>query len=164
MYMSAAGLNGATDDRKINILLKLIGEDAIEVKQTFEYEKKEDETNFDVILVQQHNGEPFECFLLKLKMRPATCEFGSLRDSSIRDRIVSGIFDKKTQKALLRTNDISLSEAIDFCVIQELSEEQARVLQDSLKVEQIRSTTKTKSMAVNSSNDCHTTHEYLGFF
>ncbi|XP_074040871.1 uncharacterized protein [Leptinotarsa decemlineata] len=131
IYLSAAGLDGATDKRKINILLNLIGEDAIEVKQTFEYENKEDETNFDVILVQQHNGEPFESLLLKLKMRVATCEFGSLRDSLIRDRIVSGIFDKKTQKALLKTNDISLSEAIDFCVTQELSEEQARVLQDS---------------------------------
>ncbi|XP_074037027.1 uncharacterized protein [Leptinotarsa decemlineata] len=56
IYMSAAGLDGATDKRMINILLNLIGEDAIEVKQTLEYEKKEGETNFDVILVQQHNG------------------------------------------------------------------------------------------------------------
>ena len=42
------------------------------------------------------------------------CEFGTLFDSLIRDRIVCGISSSHLQERLLRQTDISLTKAIDI--------------------------------------------------
>ena len=49
----------------------------------------------------QQPGECFDDFLADLRKLVRTCEFGELRDSLIRDRIVIGIRDEPTRRRLL---------------------------------------------------------------
>jgi len=43
-----------------------------------------------------------------------TCEFSTLKNSLIKDRIVLGIIDTKTREGLLRISDLTLEKAIDM--------------------------------------------------
>ena len=50
-----------------------------------------------------------------IKTKAQTCEFKDLKDSLIRNRIVSGIQCDKTRSRLLREPDLTLQKAIDIC-------------------------------------------------
>ena len=62
----------------------------------------------------QEEGQPFDQFVTALKKCAANCEFGELRDSLIRDRIVCGTIDSKLQERYLRENELSLERAIQL--------------------------------------------------
>jgi hypothetical protein len=64
---------------------------------------------------RQENGETFEAFLSDIRRLVKTCDFGTVEDSAIRDRIVMGIRDDATRKRLLQTRNIDLKGAIDSC-------------------------------------------------
>ena len=70
---------------------------------------------FNFFNTSQREGEPFETFLIELRNKAATCEFGEQRDSLIRDRIMCDVQDRTLQKRLLRESDLSLNTAIQFC-------------------------------------------------
>lgn len=57
-----------------------------------------------------------------LKRQALTCEFGSLKDSSIRDRIVGIVFPDDLRGELLRKPDLTLQTAHDYCRTFEASE------------------------------------------
>ena len=63
----------------------------------------------------QQPGEPIDHFITDLHLKAKTCEFNSLADSLIKDRIVEGINDAKTRSRLLREADLSLQKALDIC-------------------------------------------------
>ena len=50
-----------------------------------------------------------------LRYLVATCEFGNLEDDIIRDRIVLGIYDDNLRARLLRKDELTLTQTIDFC-------------------------------------------------
>ena len=51
----------------------------------------------------------------ELRSRAEHCSFGDLKSSLIRDKIVTGVHDKKVQEGLLREPDLSLKQAIQIC-------------------------------------------------
>ena len=51
----------------------------------------------------------------ELKRLSLTCEFGDLRDSLIRDRIVEGVSSHKLRGELLKKPDLTLQTADDYC-------------------------------------------------
>ena len=57
-----------------------------------------------------------------------TFEFGDLKDSLIRDRIVCGINSQAMKERLLREPDLSLFKAIDMCRASDLSKIQIKTL------------------------------------
>lgn len=143
-YLRANGLLNdpkVTDKIKITILKIVMGPEGQELLKNFTFENFNDKNNFEKVLkklenyfipkknltverfnfnaVVQREGESFNNFLLELKTKAASCEFGELNDSLIRDRIVCGINDKIVQKRLLTEMNVSLEDAINICCAAE---------------------------------------------
>ncbi|XP_070407964.1 uncharacterized protein [Nothobranchius furzeri] len=143
LYVMAMGLETKPDTRKIALLLTLAGPQAIEVYNTFAFEMAEDRAWMDVVLAKfdahctpkknetyerymfrcrmQQQSESFDSFLTALRLKPQSCNFGTLRESMIRDQIVCGVEDKKLRERLIRESDLTLDVAVKICQVSELS-------------------------------------------
>ena len=89
----------------------------------------------------QGEGETIDSFTTDLRLKSQSCEFGSLQDSLIRDRVVVGIRDSKIKERLLRDSDLTLERAIDICKANEAAQAQMKVLtgtENSASVNMIR--------------------------
>ena len=65
---------------------------------------------------KQKEGESLDTFLTDLKTLATTCNFcNCLKDSLLRDKLVSGIKCDLTRKKLLEKRDLTLNLAIDIC-------------------------------------------------
>ena len=76
----------------------------------------------------QKPGEPFERFATDLKVLASTCNFGTLRDSLVRDRIICGIQDKQLREDLLKEPDLNLEKCLQTCRAAALSKDQSKTL------------------------------------
>ena len=70
-------------------------------------------------------------YVTELKARSQHCEFGDLRESLMRDKIVLGVQDKKIQERLLRETDLSLDKAISICRAAEEVKVQTKEMQSN---------------------------------
>ena len=61
----------------------------------------------------QLQGQNIDHFVTELKSRAAHCEFQTLKDSLVEDKLLIGVNDKKVQERLLREED--LEKAIQIC-------------------------------------------------
>lgn len=73
-------------------------------------------------------GESIDSYVTELKLLTKTCNFGTLRDSLIRDRIVCGINNASMRERLLREKAMSLDTCIQLCRAAELSRENCRAI------------------------------------
>ena len=69
-----------------------------------------------------------DAFLTRLKKHSKTCEFGDLKDSLVKDRLVCGIADNVTRERLLREDDLTLEKAVKVCKAAELVKERSKEL------------------------------------
>ena len=76
----------------------------------------------------QKAGESIDRYITDLRTKGKTCEFGTLCESLIHDRVVCGIMDDKLRARLLRESELTLKKAIDICRATEVSLEQAKSL------------------------------------
>lgn len=135
LYLKASGGSKKEDETKIAILLNLIGDDGLRIFNTFEFAEGEDKKKFEVVVKKfeshcnpiknqvlshfkffskvQDSSETFDEFLTELKTLISYCEFTD-RDTLLRDRIILGIYDKKTQGILLQKADLTLADAINI--------------------------------------------------
>ncbi|XP_062589079.1 uncharacterized protein LOC134250729 [Saccostrea cucullata] len=86
----------------------------------------------------QKEGEPVDAFVTELKQKASVCEFGELRDSLIRHRIVYGIRSDTVCARLLREQELTLQSVIDICRAAEVSESQLREMGDEKNVHAVR--------------------------
>ena len=120
LYLEATDKVKNSDKQKTSLLLTLVGEQALEVYNTFQFDaveegQLENKCVLDKVLkkfddycnplksviferfhfnkASQAENEPVDNFVLRLKQLSRDCEFGELRDQLIRDRIVVGIND-----------------------------------------------------------------------
>ena len=68
----------------------------------------------------QQPGESITSFLAALRSLAKTCEFPDM-DNMLRDRLVMGVADPATQRALLRQADLTLTAAVDIAMSEEAS-------------------------------------------
>ena len=144
IYLVAKGKDSKPDKLKVNLLLNCAGPEAIEEYSHFVYNEGEDKECFaDVcskfkelcegarnviyerLVFNQRNqkeGERIDNFVSELKRLSLTCEFGALRDSLIRDRIVGGVLSDALRGELLKKADLTLQTAHDYCRTFEASE------------------------------------------
>ena len=66
----------------------------------------------------QESGEKINQYVTVLRKMSETCEFSTLKNSLIKDRIELGISDAKTRKRLLRTSDLTPEKAIELFDLQ----------------------------------------------
>ena len=70
------------------------------------------------------NGRPFDTFLIDVMKKAKSCDFLTLYDELIRDRIVCGIDSTQTRERLLRNTELTLEKAVTFCRAVETSRTQ----------------------------------------
>lgn len=85
----------------------------------------------------QEPGEMFDAYLTELKKLSNDCNFGTLKDRLIRDRVVAGILDKRVKDRLLRETDLTLEKTIKICKSAELSEQHVKKFEDTKEVANI---------------------------
>ena len=94
----------------------------------------------------QRSGESFSSFLTDLKKLSASCNFGALRDSIIKDRIISGIADQEVKNHLLREEELTLEKCEKICRVAELADIQVKALNDEeSKIQEIKSKSKNQN-------------------
>ena len=163
IYNVACGLEAKPKKVQAMTLLHIIGPEALEIYNTFEY-KQEDcfqhckiQDNFHSVqcLLQkfekycnprknitierhvffsrnQNEGETFDTYLTDLKLKSQSCEFGQLRNSLIKDRIVGGIKSDRVRQSLLKEFDLDLEKAERICRAAESAEAHMAVMNDDM--------------------------------
>ena len=144
IYLVAKGKDEKPDKLKVNMLLNCAGPEAIEEYSHFVYNAGEEKENYaDVckkfkelcegarnviyerLVFNQRNqkeGERIDNYVSELKRLSLTCDFGDLRDSLIRDRIVGGVLSDQLRGELLKKPDLTLQKAHDYCRTFEAAE------------------------------------------
>ncbi|XP_046590280.1 uncharacterized protein LOC124293457 [Neodiprion lecontei] len=150
IYMKVSGKTSIESEMKVAIFLNLIGEDAVELFNTFNLSDA-DKTNehkviehFEAYCVpkknvvferfvfykrDQQDGETFEQYLTDIKKLSKNCQFQNFTNQMIRDRIVLGISDLILQNRLLQIDDLDMEKAVDYCKAAEASKTKAKNLQ-----------------------------------
>ena len=65
----------------------------------------------------QKKDETFDAFLSSIRVLSQTCNYGTLNDSLLRDKIVCGIREETTQKKLLVDAKLDIDKAINIYVV-----------------------------------------------
>ena len=82
---------------------------------------------------KQLEGEAIEQFVTDLKLKAQTCQFDTLRDSMIRDRIVLGAWGQRVRERLLR-DYLDLGKAVKICQAAEVTERELETLSQKCSV------------------------------
>ncbi|GBO11593.1 hypothetical protein AVEN_7086-1 [Araneus ventricosus] len=150
IYMKASGHDKKDSDVKVAIFLNAVGEEAIELFNTFDLQE-EDRNDYNKVLTEFENhitpktnvvvqrfifnsrmqdiDESFDAFYTDLRKLVKSCEFENQADSVVRDRIVLGIADSGLQERLQREGNLTLARAAEICRAAELSKKQAQTVQ-----------------------------------
>ena len=72
----------------------------------------------------QQQGESFDSYLSALRSLIKTCNFGTLQDNLLRDRVVLGIRENSTRKKLLAESKLTLEKCISICRANETTSKQ----------------------------------------
>ena len=162
LYLIATGLDNKSVEQKIALLLYVAKSSAIEVYNTFTFDSTNEassETFANVLDIfekycnpkknityeryifftrNQERSEPVESFVTDLMLKAKTCEFLTLRDSLIKDRIVLGIISQRVRERLLREDDLTLQKAMQICHAAEATERQLNQLDTEVTVNYCR--------------------------
>ena len=174
LFMTATEASKKSGKIQSSMLLHLIGEDALEVFNTFEFASEEDKEKPAEILkkfdeycnpkrnltVERHvfnsrmqqPGESIDQYITDLRLKVKTCEYGTMADEMIKDRIVVGVQSDIVRGRLLCEKDLSLTKAIDICKAAEASTKQLEKLADEKKVEAFQENRPTTQRAGTNNN------------
>ncbi len=152
LYLIASGNETKGEDIKSAILLHAVGEEALKIYNTFTWDAVGDDRKTQKILEKftsyckpkrniiwerhvfntrsQQPDESIDQYATDLKIKAMSCEFGTLKDCLIRDRIVCGIQDKQTRRQLLKEPNLTLSQAIDICRVSETTKSQLKTFEN----------------------------------
>lgn len=155
IYLRASDKEKATDAVKIAILLSCIGDEGLDVYNTFPDDKKttlkdvlEQYDNYflpaKVVAVEtfkfnsliQSEDQSIEQYLTELKKQAKLCDFicgnaecrASFEERMIRDRLIVGVHDKQIQARLLRETDITVKKIVDYCKSVKLSQDHVKTI------------------------------------
>ena len=76
----------------------------------------------------QRDGESIQSYVSDLRILADTCEYGTMKDEFIRDKIVCGIISDRVRKQLLKERALTLDKAVQICQLNELSEDYGKQL------------------------------------
>lgn len=175
LFCSASGVAEQTQKVQCATFLHVAGEEAMQVWNTFVFH--DDEKDKIEVLKKKFQDyceprrtlprirhvfftraqgptETIDDYVTDLKNKASGCEFGQLRDSLIRDRIVCGIRDDEVRLRLLKDADLTLGKAIDICRGSETTSSQVKVLNGEIDVHKgITDTNQTQLLPNNQQKD-----------
>ena len=148
LYLTASESHEKSDAIKTSRLLTAIGSKARDIYYTFTFDAEGDNMKLKKVIEKfdeymspkknitymrfrffsynQVDGQSVDEYVTKLKSRSEHCEFGELKNSLIKDKIVLGVNTKKVQERLLREAELSLEKAIQICRAAENVKMQAK--------------------------------------
>lgn len=155
-YMVASGASSKPLDVQAALWLHCMGEETVDILDNLglsEQQKKDPnqiisqlegyftpQTNISIKRHQfntrlQQEGESFAHFLNDLRKVANECDFGTLKDDLIRDRIVCAVRDKRVKDRLLRESSLTLTKTVEICQAAEQSNQDIGCLmQPNLRV------------------------------
>ncbi|XP_045502933.1 uncharacterized protein LOC123699928 [Colias croceus] len=150
LFLKASGVHKEDSAVQASLLVNLIGPEGFDLFETFHFEQEKDKDNVSLLIKKfdeyfgakpnltlarynffmrnQEVGESINQYVTALRLLSKTCEFKSLEEELIRDRIVCGINNAMVRDRLLRTEDLSLEKSIKICQVDELSHDSGRLL------------------------------------
>ncbi|UYV68297.1 K02A2.6-like [Cordylochernes scorpioides] len=141
-YLVVSGMKKKEEADKIDLLMYLMGDRADDIFRTFRFEKEEEATKIDSVLKAiQKDQEPVDEFITSLYKLADSCEFESLHEQLICDRIVVGVRDKALSERMQLDSELTLEKAVKMVRQQEAVRQQQVDLQrpsTSQKVNQVR--------------------------
>ena len=84
---------------------------------------------YKIFTRNQEAGEACDAFLTELKVLAANSNFGDLKDSFIRDRIICGINSSVLRERLLRQTELDLDKCVKAFRASELSKANMNILE-----------------------------------
>ncbi|GBO01190.1 hypothetical protein AVEN_223882-1 [Araneus ventricosus] len=132
--MDATSLNAKPESQKVMILLHVIGEECLEIYNTFDEvssaSMNEILAKFEAYFIPQRNityerqnlfllvqreGQAVDDFITELRMQLRNCDYGSLSDSVLVDQLVRGLRESRLRERLLRVPDLDIKKAVPCC-------------------------------------------------
>ncbi|KAG8180001.1 hypothetical protein JTE90_020956 [Oedothorax gibbosus] len=166
-YALVAELDKKAANVQVAIFMSAIGQDAINVFNTFPEDLKLLITEFNNYFTPKVNityerfvfnqviqvaGQKFDDFYTELLSKSQSCDFNTLQDSLVMDRIVIGVLHDSDRAHLLLVNELTLDKAVQFC----RAAEQARVQLTSLKSDPVQVDVVRKKVHNSSQNSSST--------
>lgn len=152
LFLIASGISDKSEKVQCATFLHVAGEDARGVFNTFDFAEEGDDNKIAILKEKfkqyceprknltflrhqfftrsQGGSETIDAFVTDLKNKAKNCEFSTLNDSLIRDRIVGGIKSDQLRARLLREADLPVAKAIDICRASEASTSQLKQFTD----------------------------------
>jgi len=159
LYMTASGADQKPESTQFAIFLHLIGDDALQVCNTFTFASDDERSKLDVVRQKfadycqpRHNivyeryqfwrqtqapGENIDTFVTSLCDKAKSCDFGSQEESMIRDHIVLTCPDQRLQERLLRDPDLTLARALTIYRAAESRKEQHHDVARTTSIDQV---------------------------
>jgi transposase InsO family protein len=148
-FRAASDLGSKPQERQVAMLLYSIGARSEDIFTSFQLTDEEAKT-YDTVVTKfdnhfivkrnvifervqfnrriQNDGEDAETFITALHKLSETCEFGTLRDELIRDRVVVGIRDAKLSERLQLDDKLTLEKTVTLVRQAEQVRQQQAVL------------------------------------
>lgn len=112
------------DKKDVNKVLKLLREHLVGgINEIFE--------SFKFFSRQQQEQESLTAYISAVRSLAASCNFGTLKDRLIRDRVVCGIRDRALQRTLLQDSELTLKRCEEKCRASESAGAQSRSIAQS---------------------------------
>ncbi len=157
-YLKATKKDKEDQVVQVGILITLLGSEGLRIYKTFAWTDPDDATVLTEVIKKfdshfqprksqtyerykfftrrQNPGESCDAFLLELQSLIATCDFGTQRDSILRDFLTIGVADNKTREKMLYEPLLTLEKAIEIMRACETS----TLLADQMKTEAVNAT------------------------
>ena len=106
----------------------------------------------------QKPGESVDTYMTDLKLKAATCEFGTIKDSLIRDRFISGVTSDQLRRVLLKERNLELHRAIEIAQLDEITQTRLKQFssKDNIKeVNDIKTQKSSRSACYYCGHDSH---------
>ena len=145
-FLDASEKAGVSDEAKIAILLRTIGDKGNDIFENFAFEANEQPTFDDVVakfeqfckprisvfaarhqfLTMKQNNLTIDAFLTALKKQVRDCAFGDLKDDMVLHALTLGLDNDRTRRRLFETQKLTLDKAVNLCRLTEDTETEMR--------------------------------------
>ncbi|XP_051794266.1 uncharacterized protein LOC127530799 [Acanthochromis polyacanthus] len=111
----------------------------------------------------QAPGEAIDKYVMDLRTLASSCNFGDLKESLIRDRIVCGTYSSSWRERLLREDNLDLDKCLKICRSMEISREYSRTIEGhgAEDIHAFKHSTRKAEIIGVSCRYCGKTHERL---
>lgn len=172
-FLIATECNEKAANIKVAMFLNMIGDEAVDVFESFNL-AADQQADYNAVITamqnfckprkntvyerymfyqrNQNDGEQFDTFLMDIRQLARSCEFGDNENEMLRDRIVMGIADKRMQAKLLEAQALTYDNAVDKCRAGEATKEQTKQMNKTVDVEEVRAQQK-QTQAKNEGNN-----------